>query len=53
MTRRFFRQKFENRNKAKEKKEVAAFKALQKLKAEQKLTDVTMTQQVVIIEDPK
>uniref|UniRef100_A0A914DZK1 ethanolamine-phosphate cytidylyltransferase n=1 Tax=Acrobeloides nanus TaxID=290746 RepID=A0A914DZK1_9BILA len=47
------RQKFENRNKAKEKKEVAAFKALQKLKAEQKLTDVTMTQQVVIIEDPK
>uniref|UniRef100_A0AC34QXG4 Ethanolamine-phosphate cytidylyltransferase n=1 Tax=Panagrolaimus sp. JU765 TaxID=591449 RepID=A0AC34QXG4_9BILA len=46
------RREYESRNEKKEKKEIAAFKALQKIQAEKGING-SITNQIVVIEDPK
>ncbi|KAE9550053.1 hypothetical protein FO519_006732 [Halicephalobus sp. NKZ332] len=48
------RREFESRNEKKEKKEIAAFKALQKIKAEKgNMNGRSITNEIIIVEDPK
>ena len=47
------RKEFESRNAKKERKEVAAFKALQKIQAEKGNLHGSITNEVIIVEDPK
>lgn len=51
----FFRRVFEARNAKKERKEIAAFKALQKIQKEKQLNGNTQsaTNEIICIEDPK